>query len=518
MQKKVKAPDGTIITVEAPEGATDEEVLAYAQQNYRKKEPPKPETINPAEGIGGWEAGLIGAGRSSDKILQGVRQLWNKGLAELGDEGAKKTLETMATAEAEKDAAYKHLKDARPYSTMIGEAVPPLTISGRAGIPTQMMLAGGMGALKYGDGADRIKEGALEAAGTGLGAILGKFVGNLVNPVHKNVMNETRHAAIEGMTQHGLKPRLSQVTGSPTVNALERFASNNPGGREVMRAHEAANEVIFNKTAAKSIGQDASEISEAVLKKAHDDLGMAFEAVKNLPGKPIAIDSNVKKVADAIISEQSKLLPKQRNVELMSLAQEASKLSRLNAKIDGEAYQLQRSALSDAVQANEGMVARQYSRLLGALDDAADSSLSKIGRKDVASALKDARPKYANLKTLEESGVVKGGDVNPFKMSNKMPRNELKDVANFGDSFKPLPSEFPNNNIFDAVMGTAAAPIAYAAAKGATNPLLVGYAKNIGGTLPAEVAAEASNRSVRSIIDAIIQRRMEDLRTQGEQR
>lgn len=516
MQKKVKTPDGTIITVEAPDGATDAEILAFAEQNYRKKEPPKPEQVNPADGISALQAGTIAAGRASDKMIQGIRQLWNKGLAELGDEEAKKTLEQMAAAEAQKDEAYAPLKSARPYSTMIGEAVPGLTISGRAGIPTQMALAGGMGGLKYGDTTDRLKEGAMEAAGTGLGAVLGKFVGNLVDPVHKNVMNETRQAAIEGMTKHGLNPRLSQVTGSPTVAAIERFAANNPLGRDVMRAHEAANEVVFNKAAAKSIGQDATELSEKVLQKAHDDLGLAFDAVKNLPGKPISIDSNVDKVARAILAEQNKLLPRQRNPEIISLAQDAAKMANVRAKIDGEAYQLQRSALSDAVQANEGMVARQYKMLLGALDDAADSSLNKIGRKDVADALKDARPKYANLKTLEEPGVVKGGDVNPFKMSNKMPRNELKDVANFGDSFKPLPGEFPSNSPWDAIAGAAASPIAWGASKVVTNPLVVGYAKNIGGTKGAEVAAETSNRAVRSMIDAIIQRRLDDLRTQGE--
>jgi hypothetical protein len=47
-QTKVKAPDGTIVTVQHPEGATEQEIIAYAQQNHAAPAPAAAETAPPS--------------------------------------------------------------------------------------------------------------------------------------------------------------------------------------------------------------------------------------------------------------------------------------------------------------------------------------------------------------------------------------------------------------------------------------------------------------------------------------
>jgi hypothetical protein len=511
---KVQTPDGQVITVNAPDGATEQEVIAYAQQNYK---PPKPEPNTGLEeaaketGVG--QALLVSAGRSADKVVQGVRQLWNEGLSKFGDKEAVAKLDEIKQQEAEKDRAYKPLSEERPYATGIGGVAPFLTIGGRASIPAQMGMAAAIGGMKYGSPTDRVKEAMLEAAGTGVGAAAGKMLGKVINPVNPAVINDTRKAAMDAMIERGYQPRLSQVTGSPTAEAVERLAANTPGGRGVMRAQESANEVVFNKTAAKSIGQDATELSDEVLANARRELGQVFQDIKNLPGKTIEIDSNVGNKATDILREQAKLLPGQRDAGVIKLAQEAQRLSGLKAKIDGEAYQLQRSALSDAVEANEGMISRQYKQLLTALDDSAEASLQGSGNAKLAEQLREVRPKYANLMTLEKKKVVRGGDVNPQKMADKPARNELADVANFGDAFAALPKPFPMQSATDTITNALLTPASYLGALATTNPLLTGYARHVGGTKAAQVTGEVANRSLRSVIDAAMQKRLDDLRT-----
>lgn len=57
-QFKVKAPDGSIITVDGPEGGTEEQAIAYAQQNYK---PAGPSAIKEfGKGLGRGVTGVIG--------------------------------------------------------------------------------------------------------------------------------------------------------------------------------------------------------------------------------------------------------------------------------------------------------------------------------------------------------------------------------------------------------------------------------------------------------------------------
>lgn len=520
---KVQTPDGNIIQVEAPEGADPAEIIAFAQSNYKPKSAPVNTGLaDAAQETGTGKSMLIGAGRSADKMVQGIRQGWNELVSLYGPDGAaqeaRRTLAELAANESDKNRAYAPLKEEHPFATGIGETAPLMAIPGGASIPAQMGIAAAIGASKYGTPTERVKEGVLDAAGTGIGAVVGKGINKLIDPVNPNVINETRKGALDSMVDYGYKPRLSQVTGSPTAEAVERWASNTPGGRSVMRGHESANEVIFNKVAAKSIGQTSDELSDKVLGAAKTELGKVFNDIKALPGKQIEIGPSVATTADDILREQGKLLPTQQSNELIKLATTARRMANLNTKIDGEAYQLQRSALSDAVDASEGMVKNQYRKLLKALDDSAEASLQNSGNTKLAADLRDVRPKYANLKTLEKSGVVKGGDINPQKLGNKSTRNELTDIANFGESFNPLPKPFPTQSAMEAVMNALLTPASYTGAKLSTNPLLVGYARHIGGTAGARAVGEDANRAVRSIIDAAVQKRLDDMRTnQGPQ-
>lgn len=68
---RITAPDGRAFEVTAPEGAAQEQVLAYAQQQFAKQ--PKP--IDPTEGMSGTQKFLAGAGKAFYDIGRGVGTL-----------------------------------------------------------------------------------------------------------------------------------------------------------------------------------------------------------------------------------------------------------------------------------------------------------------------------------------------------------------------------------------------------------------------------------------------------------
>lgn len=67
----VTAPDGKEYEVDAPKGATQEQALAYFQQNWK---PAKQEVIDPTEGMSGTEKFLAGAGKAFYDVGRGAGQ------------------------------------------------------------------------------------------------------------------------------------------------------------------------------------------------------------------------------------------------------------------------------------------------------------------------------------------------------------------------------------------------------------------------------------------------------------
>jgi hypothetical protein len=214
-----------------------------------------------------------------------------------------------------------------------------------------------------------------------------------------------------------------------------------------------------------------------------------------------------------------------RNGEVISLAQQAQRMASMKGRIDGEAYQLIRSNLTDAAHtafaAGSSQQGKAYQSLLSALDDSAEASLKAIGRDGLAKSLRETRPLYANLKMLERGTVAEAGNVSPAKVAGAMRTQNpkafregmtsgpLDDIARFGESFKPLQAGSPTAErlMTSSPLSLAAfAGPAYLAAKATTSPLATWYPRHAGGTLPAEIVAALANPATRAAALSLLQR------------
>jgi len=236
--------------VNAPEGASQDQVLEYAKSQWGKQQAkPAPVAKPPVEDPGFLRSMQIGTGKTFDSLLDGMTQMY------LGARGETSALGGLKQNVEEKTAPYKRLQEVRPYSTGIGEAIPSMVVPMGAGASTlstagRMALAGGLpAALEYGTPEERLRRGALAAAGSAAVplAVAGFKTGkSLLEPLYeggrKTIAARTlnrvagdeagnvaaRLQAAQPLVP-GSMPTAAQVAENGGIAALERAAmSSNP--------------------------------------------------------------------------------------------------------------------------------------------------------------------------------------------------------------------------------------------------------------------------------------------------
>lgn len=266
-----------------------------------------------------------------------------------------------------------------------------------------------------------------------------------------------------------------------------------------------------------SIGQRADEATPKVFARAAEEIGQVFEAIKTLPGKVIQINQKVAGVADDILRQQGKMIPSQRDQELIKLAQQAKQLAAHRGKIDGETYQLTRSGLSTAAFEAKGTNKALYGELLDALDDSADASLRAAGHGDLAMALKVARPQYKSLLMLEKGAVAEGGKVSPARVASVMRTQDpsgfrrgktsgpLRDIAAIGEGLPPLRAGSPTAEreaISNPLSLVANAMWSYPLARATTSPVMTAFPSFVGSSPATRQVLQLTQPSARAAIAA----------------
>jgi len=455
-----------------------------------------------AEGMGTGEAMAVSAGRTMDKGIAGVRQVMENPhnippfYSAMGFNPAE-LQQNMRDAEVargaeqkEKDVAFGAVQQERPFASAIGGAAPYFAVPPSMGVLAGAGTVGALEGMQYGTPQERMRQGAIGGVSAGIGGALGRAAGGLLAPVSEGAISGTRAAALKAGDNLGIRPRLSETTGSQFLARMEDMAARTPGGAGVMDDFARTNQQNINRAGARTIGETADELSPSVFASASDRLGKVFEDIKTLPGRPIQFTQKVGVVADDIIRQQGKMIAQQQDENLLNLAKQAKTLSQNKGRIDGESYQLLRSGLSEASFDASGTNRALYGKLLESIDDAAHFSLKSSGNADLADALKLARPQYGNLKTLERGLVSEGGDVSPARLAQVLRQKnpgafregrgggELQELARFGETFKPLRAGSPTYEreaASDLLGLLVKSPLAWSAAHLTTSPLIGAY-------------------------------------------
>lgn len=403
--------------VEFPDGMNDAAIV----QAIKKMAPTK--APSPADGIGAMEAGLIAAGRSTDKIVQGARQLFNKAI---GDQA---TLDKIAQEQADNDAAYAPLKAAHPTATNIGEALPALAVpvggaaGGTAAFLARSGVAGALpGLASYGSAEDRLKAGALGAVGGALGGALGLGIGKVLKP--SGAAEAIAPEAAQAAERLGMKLSAGQKTQNPAMMNFENYLSRSPGSSGAMQAKAAANQSALNKAAASSMGQAGDVLGEGTFAAAKNAIGAEFSRLGGITNPKLGSE-----FMDALVKIDSANAArgafKSKSVD--SLVDKGLELA-AKGKLDGVAYKEIRTALNNDAQAafksGDSTYGQALKTVRNALDDAAKASLSKEDQK----AWDVARAQWSAYKTLTKSNVSEAGNVSAARTAAAL--------RSGGDSFR----------------------------------------------------------------------------------
>lgn len=390
-----------------------------------------------------------GIGDISMGIQQGALQL-QKTNPLMGADAAQQnapieqSLQELAQKQTARESEFEKIRQQRPFSAAVGEALP-------FALTRSPIAAGALEALKYGQPGERLTRGALTGVAAAGGNVLGEKIAGFVNPK----LSKQQTMAIKNAESLGVKPRLSEYTGSSDIANLEDVIAQAPFGGKVLQA-QAKNQQKFNEAAAKSIGVNAKELSDDVLSKAQQQIGSVYRAVANLPEDvaPIRFNKKIENAANKILARKtvaSKMnMPEIENNQLFNMAESWKNMAKTGDYFTGADYAVTRENLSNLAWAAEGSEKIAYRDLLNALDDAAEESLTKAGLGDLTKSLKTARTQYSNLKTLEKGNVVKNGDVDIKLLRNALKqgkessykegliKSDLAKLAKYSESTAPI--------------------------------------------------------------------------------
>lgn len=438
----ITAPDGRKFTVTAPDGATQESVLAYAKENMPAS--PKAEAEDP----GALMAGVIGTGRMLDRGWQGVKQAALETAQKIAPSAERQAaLDRQQQQQDENTRIYAGLQERRPLTTMAGEVLPliaALPVVG--GIGSAAALGALPGAIEYGSVGERATRAGVGAVGGALGAGAGKLVGRALSPI-RALPSETQAAAQAAADRIGVQLRPGEIIGSRPLRWLESSLNDLPFSGGMAQAGEKARREAMNSAAARALGQQAPELTEGVLASARQNIGSTFDTL--LANRRIPLDQTFRNEVKAITD--SKVLPALRDESVDAVIAPFRNLPNAPVKVTGEWFQQNKTALDAAIRgaytAGQNGKAQALEGFENALVDAAKRSMTGAER----NAFEQAQKQWASLRLLETGKVVEGGNVMPGRLDTalttrykaaykegKIP-GDLTDIGKLAQVYKPLP-------------------------------------------------------------------------------
>lgn len=417
---QITAPDGRKLRITAPEGATQEQVLAYARQQYAKPDfgnvQSRADTVeqqrpsDPTEGMSGFGKFMAGVGKSVYDTGRGVGQLL--GVVDEAD----------VRAARERDAALMNtgagtagnitgqaaqmavpLGGGARLASLAGRAAPFVSAAARTGA-----FSGLQGTV---EGESRIGNAAQGAALGVAGQGIASAAGGLARGVASRLSPADR-SLLQGADQVGIRLGAGQVSQNPLVRTVASQMDRLPFSGARNRA--AQNQAAFNEAVSGSFGMPSREITPEVFAKAQQRLGSAFE---ELTGRN-SLQLSAPKVEElrAVVDEARRLAGPDTARKVQAWADELLGRVDQSGTIPGKAYQSFDSRLGKELKGG-GEAAHYLGSLREVVRGAMDDSISAQDR----AAWQAVRQQYANLKTVEPL-VAKSttGDISPQALMGRV--------------------------------------------------------------------------------------------------
>lgn len=472
----ITAPDGQDYEIDAPEGASEQDALAYFQQNWKQEAPPellaRPQEapmVSPAQGGGGLRGELarVSEGRNPvtqlgsgvvDAFLQGgagIRQLYNK----VADPSFARALQ------GEEAQARKEWERVDPS----GSGVSPQDV-GRIGGTLWSMMAPGSAATKAAPALARspIISGALAGGAEGaiqptvegesvaenalLGTLLGggggslaKGGGALVERFGGKTKNQLREYLVDALSSKGKTASEASASVQESLRVRTKELSKQYG-EGLRKISEGAPEVKLSGTTTKLLEQSADDMATA--------LGRS--------SKPLGAERALEETSSAILDEAGN--PIGRVAKDVSFEDAVGKLKDVRAANRQARKQWERTGSADAKNTMQRMTELEKS-ILGDIPEAQQKELAKLDEEyraigpfrdrgsavekitrreaspDVVEALFKSPGKGSTLSDLLKSGASKDD------LRNLLGARMSEGASKFGSTTDPLLSSMERERL-----------------------------------------------------------------------
>lgn len=427
----VTAPDGKEYDVDAPDGASHDEIMARVQQHHVANISTLGDVAKSAGagvakgviGIPGLPGDIAGAIPGAADWLRG--KAVNYGLmtpesaaADQAREAAKgmrtnplpTSTDIQRRVEQTTGPFYQPQTTAGRYAQTAGEFMPMAVTGGTGGVARRLATGATSGLAS--EGAGQATQGtAIEPYARMLGAVLGdpSVAMRAVTPLP---MTAARQGAVDTLRGAGVTDLTAgQTTGYFPLRKVESMSSEIPFGSRAAANMEEASKGQFTRGALRTMGADAERATPEVMAGAQQRLGQAFE---DLAGRNnLTYDQPFMRDLANVHNDYMRVLPSEQREAINSYFND---IHDQGAGMSGAMYQDTRSRLSR--QAN---TARQtdpaFSQALRGVRDALDDAMGRSVSPQDRETWQTIRRQWGNMRRVENAVASSGELITPASLA-----------------------------------------------------------------------------------------------------
>lgn len=435
---QITAPDGQTYEIQAPDDASEKDVLSYAQKQLLRNPRALDHERNlysPTMGMSGLERAVAAYGSAAPLAWQGIKQLGGSASQTEVDETAALNKPLMETPGGK-------------VGSLLGNAALMAPVFAAPGANTMLgsaMAGGALGATQpVPTGDSRADNVALGALGGLAGQAGGQIMGRLARPVQSQ-LNPEMGALARKAADYGIELTPAQQTGSKPLKIIESVLEDLPFTADRAAKGKQAQREQFSRAVLSTVGEDSTLATPEVLNAARERIGSEF--------KRLTQESKIK-FGDDFLDTLAKVEGDTTSFSSPSIKNAVDKALELASKgeISGKEYQKVRTVLgkasNDAFKGNNSELGQALKQIKSALDDAADKSIADADKE----AWRLARKQWQNLKVIEKAAAptsadAVAGNVSPAKLAQALMQADkqgytygtrgdaLSDLARIGQGF-----------------------------------------------------------------------------------
>ncbi len=469
---KVQAPDGSILTVEAPDGATEQDVLSFAHSQFsgqtNKAPQQKTESSNPAiNGLRSAEFASRGFMDSAAETVGAVPDLVATGMRKVGLPAPEENYYTNSIKSGLKDFGQTI---SSPINDVLGGSFGPneptnsierFAYGGGRGVadaasfmvPAAALAKGAKASSTTSNVAKNLTQqpimqtvagavggGTAEATDSdmaGLAAGLAVPVGlaglkRAITPVGNQLSKEELRLA-KLAEDNGILLTPGQKTGSQPIQTMESTLTQLPFSAKPQQSIYDGQQKAFNQAVMRTAGVNADNAAPEVLEEAFKRLGATFDDVA--ARTEVNVDKNFFDEVAQVEKEYGRRLPTDVAATFKSYMQDVGQmLTAANRPdvsgifVDGRTYQNMSSNIKAASRRSKNRPELQEA--LNNLSSALDGAMTRSVPDDLAKQWTQARQEYKNLLQIDKA--MQGG-TQTTRSAGDIPFSGLKTAVQAND-------------------------------------------------------------------------------------